>query len=477
MHARRSLFPLLTLLLGASTLGACATSSSPSTSAKFSPHHAHTTHDATSPSSTPPTPLERDVTLEALIGRSLAHHPALEQQHAAWKILRARARAKRYALSGLMLSYTFAPLPIETRLGAQRHVVTIGQRLPWPGTRELEAQALELMAETRTLSFDAVYLRLRHEVTQRYWQIWATFAQQRLLEARLVLLESIEQSLQARVEIGRRPASELSQIAIRKTRQVDRIEALVAQREELLEELLLLTHAPIEPASQNALTEATRREPASPAPLERTPEQVIESGELPPDLLAILEQEAAIARELDRQKLANRPLIEVGAQWSIISANEVMASAPGAGRDAVMLRLGITLPVWRRELDANEDAIAARIVANRAELDLATLQWKTSLHTTSTRHAELWRRWELLTHTLTPQAKTSLELTLGDYEAERADFSSMIAALNALLEVEIERIMTRRDLAIERSRWELLTGFATTTSSHHDAPHEEATSP
>lgn len=489
MHARRHFLPsLLTLILF--QLGACASTRSSVEPATFSPDYATHVHDERASdiaSHTPPRELEEDMTLEDLIRRAVAFHPSLEKQHAAWQVLRAQARVRRHALSGLMLSYTFAPLPIETRLGAQRHIVTIGQRLPWPGTRELEAQALEIMAETKMRAFDAAYLRMRHEVTRRYWQLHATHAQQDLLDAQLVLLESIEQSLQARVEIGRRPASELSQLAIRKTRQIDRIEALTSEREALTEELLLLIDAPINAENRASIARATRREVSSPEPLTRTPEQIIENGSLPPDLLAILEQEDAIEKELARQKLANRPLLDLGAQWSVISANEAMSNAPTAGRDAVMLKLGVTLPVWRRQLIASEDAIEARRVANQVELDLATLEWKTSLHTTSTRHAELWRRWQLLTQTLVPQAKSSLELTLGDYEAERAEFSSMVAALNALIELEIEQVLVWRELAITRSRWELLTSFTTTPSTSpasqdddttsHETPRQEATSP
>ena len=108
---------------------------------------------------------ERGDSLETLLEFVTRQHPGLRADHARWRAQVASARAAgRWA--DPMVGYVFAPLPIETRLGPNRHTFSASQKIPWFSRTELSQDAEHAGARALARSFDAGYLAIRLEIEQ-----------------------------------------------------------------------------------------------------------------------------------------------------------------------------------------------------------------------------------------------------------------------------------------------------------------------
>ena len=399
-------------------------------------------------------------TIKNLIEGAAEHHPSLRAEHAAWLAQTHRANQALYTLPFPTLTYTFAPLPIETRLGAQKHSVAISQMLPWPGQNKLSHQVLTLAAEAREHTFDQTYLSLRFQITRAYWTLWANQQRQTLVNQQITLIQSIIQTAQVSVSTGKQPASNLAQLSMKETRQVDKLAALQSSQDTLGKSLMLLSEGDLNNYNISDFEQVFRAQPPL-SPPSITPRDVL-AGEPPPHILALLTRQKSIEQKLARQKLDQRPSILLGAQWSQIE-NNTSLPAPEAGRDAIMLKVGFTLPVWQKQLRAKADEIEAQTLENQYKIEQARLDWEQELHTTYDAILDTSRHLELLENTLMPQAKSSFELTLGDYTSAQTSVASLLNAMDDLLSIQLEVVDTKMKLANLLAYWEFITATPHTT--------------
>ncbi|MEM1349242.1 MAG: TolC family protein, partial [Myxococcota bacterium] len=326
-------------------------------------------------SSALPNPASADP-LDSLVEAALARHPALKAQHARWRAEEARVDAEgRWA--NPIVGYTFAPLPIETRLGPNRHTLTTSQRIPWVTHTKTSKGVARAGAKVMAERFDARYIAIRLEVEQLYWALWSHHEERRVLRRVLSLMETIEVGLRSRVEVGARPASELARAGLQRARLFDRVTALESvchAHEAALGRALGLTRAH-SPTFDGSI--APSSEPPS-VDLEET----LAGLEFAPHLRALDAEITKRRAELAAAALDRKPSFELGAQWSIIGQRD--ADIERNGRDAVLMRVGVSLPVWTRSTQAKLDAAEAKIVAAKADLEHERLAWLAALRDPNT---------------------------------------------------------------------------------------------
>ncbi len=392
-----------------------------------------------------------DAPLDALLDHATRHHPRLRADHARW-----RAQTERIEAAGRWadpkVGYTFAPLPIETRLGANRHTVTVGQHIPWPTTTEADRDVAEAAARGLARRVDAAYVATRLELEQLYWSLYALDGEQRVLARELTLLGSLAAGLEARVEVGARPASELSRIALMQGKLADRIAGLDARRQALEAQLGRALGLPR--AHRVAFPDDV---PLSGAPPELDLEGALEGTPAPPHLRALAAEVARRQAERERVGLERLPNFEVGAQWAIIDAVEGVGGEE-AGRDAVMLRVGVSVPLNTGATQARMDASEASVVEAQARLEGERQRWLADLRAAHARAWDAHRRIERLEKSLLVQARATFEMVRGDYEAERAEFGALLRAVGDIHELELALARSRADRERHIARWEALLG-------------------
>ena len=338
--------------------------------------------------------------LEHLLDYATSHHPTLQADHARWKAQTALSGAVgRWA--NPMVSYTFAPLPIETRLGPNRHPIALSQRVPWLSRSSIAQSVATSRAQALAHEYDARYLTTRLDVEQLYWTLYAIDQEQEVLERELILLETLEAGLMARVETGTKPASELARVGLLKSKLSDRVSALdairAAQETRLGQALGLSTPHPVEFSPLSDISTPVMDLEAFDVMLDDVP--------TPPMLRALEESIESQRRRQELVELDRMPDFEVGAQWALIGEGEAMAAQ--RGRDAVMLRVGISVPLWESATAAKVDAAEATTLQAEATLQAARHEWLASSRQAHIQVLDTARRIQVIQDTLLVQARAT----------------------------------------------------------------------
>ena len=335
-----------------------------------------------------------------LVEEAVAKNPGIRAARLAWRAAVEDIRLAR-ALPDPQVKYTFFPDPIETRLGPQDWNLSISQRLPFFAKLTTREKLAAIRAEIARIRYQA---KVRDTVTEL-----------RRAVARLVYLRRAAALARENRGLVGNAALALSTAATPAiSLDIMRAASQTAQADYdllLIEEKIHSTEAEINailarPADQPL---RGRLEPAAVRPL------ALPLPELAARILARLE-EIRIARLEEkaaglRRKLARLALVpdaSVGLFYAGIGEPDVAAPPPEAGRDALGITLGLSIPLWPgKDLGKTEKSAAGA--------DAAAARREALGHRTAARVSKLYYRLEndlrlvtLYRDTLVPQALSLL---------------------------------------------------------------------
>ncbi|NJC25842.1 TolC family protein [Neolewinella antarctica] len=263
-------------------------------------------------------------------------------------------------------------LPIETRTGPQQFRIGATQMLPWPGKLAALAELADARARPVLEQAAAKQLELIYQLETAYYQMAAQSARVAILRESLDLYESLNRLALSRVETGQGSSVDVYRIQLEKSqiwRRLSEFDALIEQDRLRINNLLN------RPLDTPVVPVLNLEEAAATA--------LITASLLPeiPDLtghpqLRIYE----LQQEINRQSIAAndldaRPDFGVGLDY-IATGSRTDMMPPGNGRDVILPRAMVTLPLGKRKYTAKrqEEEIRIRALATRQEGALQQLQ-------------------------------------------------------------------------------------------------------
>ncbi len=384
---------------------------------------------------------EVDGSLEGYVALAMARSPELHERYARWRAETLRiARAR--ALPEPTIAYGFYALPVQTRVGPQRHRLSASQSFPWPTRLTAAADAQSARARAAQLRFEARALDVAARVADAWWRLWVVERVAAVWREQLALLGGVSESVRGRIETNQATLADVAQVDLTRSRLDDAIAGLDEQARAARAALRAAVGAgpdvamaaegdagvalPAEPAE--ALTRAVRAHPFL-ASFER----MAEAGEA-----------SAASAEAERF-----PRFTLGIDW-IETGPAAMPGVQGSGDDALIAHVAITVPLWQEAYDdaqrAAEAEAAAERAAGRSAEDAALAELEQALSAVRDTH----RRARLYRDTLLPQAQAALESVLGAYAIGRTNVAAVLLAQRDLLEIAVAR---ERALAEHGQAW------------------------
>lgn len=384
----------------------------------------------TQPGTNAPLPSSGDV--HDYIDYALKKHPKLRTQHARWLEQRAHIEATS-KWPDPVLKYTFAPLPIETRLGPQHHIVQINQAIPWPSRLKANTHAQNALARAEQIQFDAMFLAIQHSIQTHYWTLWALHATHTTITHQIKVIQTLEQSIKASVQTNIQPTLALHQVAQLRTALQDVLETLKSQQQ-------VHTHQFLAAIGTNTLGKniIPTGKPMVPEQLPELP-KLLKSSEQHPNLVRFQHLLKAQQHKREQAQLQQRPTFILGAQWSLIGEDHSVHNTNHAGRDALMISVGVSIPLWSSANRAAVDVEEARLIQTQATLEMAKLEHQHKIITTHTMLKDVQRRLKLIDTTRMKQAQTNYQLNLAAYSTQKVGIASVIDALKRLFAIERAR--------------------------------------
>lgn len=397
-----------------------------------------------------PEPSAFDGTPERYVEHALAHHPGLQASWQRWRAATHRiARERRLPMPSL--TYGVFVRQVETRVGPQRHRLSVRQRFPWPGELTKGADAASAEARAVQREFEAHALEVQADVLRAYWRLWLVRASAEVERDQLALFEGVADVSRGRLETGRAHLADVQQVDLARSRLDDQITGL---------------------RELEVQAEARLR-----ATLSVSPDASLPTGEDPPPLRLPNEDEAALraavhdhprldrwavraeARELrvDEARNARAPSFSVGVDWTEVGPAR-MGGLADSGKDAVMVSVGIELPLWQLNYAEDQKAARAEAAAARSEWAAARDMAWSQLSIAMAQLRDTARRAELHEHTLIPQAETALESTLGGYATGEGNLSAILIAERDLLELHLQQLELEANHAVAWAELERIVG-------------------
>lgn len=391
------------------------------------------------------------VRLAELIDHAYVHNPSIQQAREAW-----RATVENYRVTtgypDPQLMVTWFPEPIETRLGPQDWNAQISQMIPFPGKLSKAGELVAADARIARLNLDKAVKETILAVKESFYELWYIRQAQAVTMHNHDLLNHIRKIAETAHADDRATLTDVIK-AQSQTGQL-RYDAL------LLEEL-----EQTEIARLNGL-------------LDRDPDADLDNLTPPVFLpitadldriykLATANQEDILMAQVDVDKgdakvsmarFQNLPDFKVGLFYAGIGNPDVPVPPEDAGRDAIGLQAGISIPLWFGKNNSRIDKAMAEKSRARAEKRLRINTVQTKIRTLYFKARNAQRIVRLYESDLVPQAARSMEIAEVWYREGETSFTDFIETQSVWTNFQLALARAKADFGISLARLERLTG-------------------
>lgn len=396
-----------------------------------------------------------DSTEGVLLGEVLERNPDLARFAAAARAAEQVAPQVR-ALPDPTAAVTAFLLTPESRVGPQRVMASLSQRLPWFGNLSLREQAATYAATAAQARLAARRLELVTEARRLYLEVGFLDTWTEVIHLDRATLARYEELARTRYAAGFGLEQAVVKIQAEITRDDTRLLEIARRRATVV-------------ASLNAVRDLPQ---GTALPRVELPEAV--AVELAPETLrrGALERRlelAAATAEIERAatqvELAHKsysPDVTLGLTYTLVTGRDDPAGRlsppPDNGQDVLGVTGAVNLPIWRSKLDAGvEEAVQTRLAAEQAQR--ATVAGIDGvLGDLGQRIPLIWQQLRLYDQVLVVQAREALRSAESAYAAGTINALDLLDAERVLLDVRTGTARARADYAIAVAQLEGAVG-------------------
>ncbi len=338
-----------------------------------------------------------------------------------------------------LLGATAYPAPIQTAAGEQDFALSLNQKIPWRGKLATRAAVAEQDVNSARANLAAVELKVAEQIKNAYFQLY--FIQQAIAitkddQKQLELIgEVVEQMYRVKREVTQQ---DVLQVQVALARIDSELVDFQQQKESAQAKLARLLH----------LSPETKPEALDRLPSEQIVQDIQQLYELAIEARPELHAQLS-AIEKDRQsaclaELENYPDLTFGFNWIATSSDGI--SPVANGDDALMLTVGMNLPVYKKRIDAGVREAQTRALASTRKYDRLkdeTMEGVADLFAKIKSQQENLR---LFRNDIIPKQKLTLEQSIDDYQVGKVDFLQMIENWRQLLRFHIAEKRFETDL-------------------------------
>lgn len=358
------------------------------------------------------------------------------------------------------LEVTTSLSPLETRNGPVRNQIMLGQKFPLWGKLKRETALAVLQAHIARETYRQTVVSTTFEMTKA----WAEYVR---LSRSLEILNHYSEDLETFRNVALTHYSTGQGDTQHPVLKLQIEQALIQSKTNTLRGQLAAVAARLNAIFDGHFNpSAFTAEWPKPA-MTRTEEEWFDLARRVNPLLQkqqIGEQMAMLRKELSQRK--NYPDLVAGLTWSLVGDTD-LAGAVEPGRDAVGVKLGVNLPIWRKRNTARTEAARINERAARLSSDETWNQIRADIQSQLRELTEIEKNYHLYQENVLPESRQMLTSAYSAYETGKISFLDLLdserMAFNAQL--EFEAVQARRTIATAK----LLKAVGLpTTGENHD---------
>lgn len=381
-----------------------------------------------------------DAQLRSLIAETLERNPGVAVLSAQARAAASRAPQVKGLPDPILGATAWVKGP-ETRTGPQILTLSLMQPLPWLGKFDSQEQVALIEAGVLVAGVEARRLELVTTVRQLYYEMGFAVRQRAISEDYLDHLRQHEKISQSRYATGMGSSQDVVKIQVEITLGEKLLIDIDRRRIALEAEINALRDLP--PSS--ALLPA-RLPAGDPVALDYQ-EMSEEARHRRPEVIAAEARIAATEAASKRTEKQYRPDFGIGVTYTLVDRRQDKAGQimppEGNGDDIFGIQGAISIPVWRKKLDAGVQEAAAREVASREAKRAILAGIDAAIGDLLQRIPLTWRQLRLLEDILILQAEESVRSAQSGYVS---------GSLNALDLLDAEHVFFDAETAIARAQ-------------------------
>lgn len=390
--------------------------------------------------------------VERLIDWALAQNPAVE---AARKQMEAASYRIPQAASLEDPMLEVNPFLAPMGMGEMQQVIQMGvsQKVPWAGKLQSRAEVAAQEVQRARAEWVAVELAVVEQVKISYYQLY--FVQQaiRISQADRELLLGLQEIAAARFRVGQVSQQDVLRAEL-EVLELDN--QLVRLRQEL-------DSARARLARQLSVSPDTPLEAVEQLPAEQIPEDLQHLYHLAiaarPELHAQLAEISRARKNVDLARLDYYPDVRLSAMWmGMDMSGNGMNNSMNSGGDALLLGIGVNLPIYRQRLDAGVREAEAQAVASARQYDALRDQTQEEVKDLFVQLQSQQELLRLLREEIVPKADQTFEVSLRAYEVGDVTFLQLVDNWRQLLRFQIATHRQEAQLRQSLARLERILG-------------------
>ncbi len=369
-----------------------------------------------------------------------SHNPRLEGQAARSEVLRENSR-RAGAMPGLKLAWGEMIVPVETRVGPQQRVFSVSQSFPWFGTLSAKESSAASEADAAGETLRGLGWQVERDVRTAWYELGFIQGQIGIVGRNLELARQTEIHTRAQYESGEGPYASVLNAQM----DIGRLDARLAGLQDRLT-----------PAAAQ-LNIAAGLSPDRAAPVLAELPTALVRAELPghevlsatlqhnnPTLGAWRFQQESRRHNVAAADHRSYPDLTLGVDY-IMTGDAIMPGVENSGRDPVIARVAVNIPLWGGQVDAQQKASAGMLRATNAGLTDTRLQLDGQLENALFAWREAGRNLVLYGETLLPRNEQNLSVVTASYESGQASFDDLQAVRQAHLGLELSLLRAGTD--------------------------------
>ncbi|NQU67115.1 MAG: TolC family protein [Candidatus Marinimicrobia bacterium] len=312
--------------------------------------------------------------------------------------------------------------PVVTKEGPQEWKLGITQNLPWPGKLSGKEKIARLRLDIENEQLRQVTLQVVSDVRATYEQLRFLASEEAITNENFDILKQLESVIRLKYTTSRASQSYLLKVQMDLLRLEDDLISITAKRPVLLAKLnQLLGDTTIEDGLvfDNILSFEKDLPAIEYTGIEKNPQ------------LLTAQKSISIGSEAVRlAKLSAKPDFSVGLDNIILK--------DGTGKNPLMVRAGISLPIWFGKNKAIKESANAKLAGADSQLQDVRLSLDAQLESLNYKLDDSRRKYNLYIHDLIPLAEQNYKVAESAYLSDEVDFETYLNSEKNLLQAKLE---------------------------------------
>ena len=401
--------------------------------------------------------LNKDSTLSDYLTYAALSDPGLEAVFYRWKSALQRVFQVK-SLPDPMFTYAYFISEVETRVGPQRQKFGISQTFPWFGKLSLREDKAVKAANVLQQKYESTKLKVFYKVIKAYCEYYYVGRSVALTKENIDWLSFLETMARNNFRTGKASHADVIKTQVELGKLKNRLQSLHELRRPMMAKFNAVLNRPHNlhiPLPDNI----------SEKEITFSDEQLFEWLKKENSELKALDH--TIAKEKTQIDLARKnffPDITFGVEY-IETDDTAMPGINDSGKDPVITKISINLPIWRNKYHAAKKEAKASYMASKKDRIEMENNLLNDLEMAIYYFRDAERKISLYKNMLIPKTEQCLKITMEAFSTGTSDFLDLIDVQRTLLEFNLsfERALADREQRI--GEIEMLAGRSIRESS------------